>query len=149
MDTERNKAICREFMERAFNQGDLAVIDQYSASAGVDHQEPPNTDFVAHLKAVVTGLRTAFPDLHFEIHDILAEGEIVAFRSTMTGTQTGPLSVASLGRPVPPTGRKIAVPHMHFIRMVDGKTTDLWHVWNMPMMMQQLGAVPQQQPVPG
>jgi hypothetical protein len=28
---------------------------------------------------------------------------------------------------------------MHFMRIVDGKTTDLWHLWNVPMMMMQLG----------
>jgi predicted ester cyclase len=128
-------------MERAFNEGDLSTIDMYNAPDGIDHQEPPGTDFIAHLKEVVTGLRTAFPDLHFEIHDMLAEGDMVAFRSTMTGTHSGLFNVGP-GRPIPATGRQISVPHMHFVRIVDGKTTDLWHVWNIPMMMQQLGAVP-------
>ena len=141
MDTERNKVVCREMMERAFNQGDVTAIETYNAPDGVDHQEPPGTDFITHLKQVVTAMRTAFPDLHFELHEMVAEGEIVAFRSTMTGTQTGPLSLLP-GRTLPPTGNKVSVPHMHFVRVVDGKTTDLWHVWNIPMMQQQLGVAP-------
>jgi steroid delta-isomerase-like uncharacterized protein len=122
MTTETNKAFVRHFMERAFNAGDLAIVDEVHAPGAIDHQEPPGTNFAAHLKAVITMLRTAFPDLHFEIHEMLAEGEIVAFRSTMTGTHLGPF------QGLPPTGKPISVAHMHFVRLLDGKTTDLWHV---------------------
>lgn len=137
MNTEENKAMVRGFMERAFGQGDLSAVDQYQTADGVDHQEPLGTDFIAHLKDVIVMLRTAFPDLHFDIHEMVAEGDIVAFRSTMTGTHLGPLQAGP--RQVPPTGRHVAVPHMHFVQITNGKTTDLWHVWNTPLMMQQLG----------
>ena len=43
MGTTRNEAIVREFMERAFHQGDLSVIEEANAPDGVDHQEPPGT----------------------------------------------------------------------------------------------------------
>ena len=145
MDAENNKVISLHVLERGFNQGDLAVFDEYLAPDGVDHQEPPGTDFIAHIKNVVTQMRTAFPDLHFRVHDIVAEGEIVAFRSTMTGTHAGPFAMTP-GRVLPPTGRQISIPHMHFVRVVDGKTTDLWHLWNVPMMMQQMGVSPQPHP---
>ncbi len=145
MDTETNKRISREVLERGFNQGDVTVFDEYMDPAGVDHQEPPGTNFIEHLKDVVVRMRTAFPDLHFEIHDILAEGDIVAFRSTMTGTHSGLFDMVP-GRPIPATGRRLAVPHMHFVRVMNGKTTDLWHLWNIPMMMMQIGAMPQPQP---
>ncbi len=144
MNMTRNQALVRDFMERAFHQGDLSAVDDFNAPDGIDHQEPPGTDIVAHLKQIIVGMRAAFPDLHFEIHDMLAEGEIVAFRSTMTGTHLGALNFVP-GRNLPPTGRSVSVPHMHFVRIVDGKTTDLWHLWNIPMMTLQLGgaAVPE------
>jgi predicted ester cyclase len=145
MNSTKNQAMVRDFMERGFGQGDLSVVDDYSYIGGTDHQEPLGTDFVTHLKEVITGLRTAFPDLHFEIHDMLADGELVAFRSTMTGTHLGPLQ-AGPGRQVPATGRHVSVPHMHFVRIVDGKTRDLWHVWDMPMMMRQLGIIAEERP---
>jgi predicted ester cyclase len=145
MSVESNKALAREFMERAFNSGDLSVIDEQHAPESIDHQEPLGTDFVAHLKAVVTGLRTAFPDLHFEIHHMVGEGDIVAFHSTMTGTHAGMLRAPNMP-PVPPTGKPISVVHMHFVRFVDGKGTDLWHVWDSPTMLRQLGVTPQARP---
>lgn len=145
MTSEANKAAARSCLERAFNSGDLSALTEFNAPDGIDHQEPPGTNFIEHLTRVVQGLRTAFPDLHFEIHDIVAEGDIVAFRSTMTGTHSGLLNMG-MGPQVPATGRRVSVPHMHFVRMVDGKTTDLWHLWNTQMMLQQLGVAGMPQP---
>lgn len=131
---ETNKAFIKQFMERAFNEGDLTVVDAALTQDGIDHQEALGTNFATHLKAVITMLRTAFPDLHFELHDMLAEGDLVAFRSTMTGTHRGPF------QGLPPTGMPISVAHMHFVRLVNGKTSNLWHVWDVAGLMRQLGA---------
>jgi steroid delta-isomerase-like uncharacterized protein len=139
-----NKTRASEFMERAFNHGDLSVVDEFLAEAGVDHQEPPGTAFRPHLREAIMMLRTAFPDLHFEIHDMIAEGDIVAIRSTMTGTHLGTLNFGA-ARGLPPTGHKVSVAHMYFVRIVDGLNTDLWHQWDIPGMMRQLGVMPEQQ----
>ncbi len=144
---ETNKAAALEFIERGFNRGDLTVVDEQIAPDGIDHQEALGTEFVIHLKEVILGLRTAFPDLKFDVHAILAEGDIVAFRSTMTGTHRGPLKMGH-GPELPPTGRAVSVPHMHFVRMAQGKATDLWHLWDTPQMLHQLGVAPEPR-VPG
>ncbi len=143
MSTDANKAVVLGFIERAFNDGDLTSLDELLAQDGIDYQEPPGTDFRRHIKQVVTSLRTAFPDLHFEIHHVLAEGDIVAFHSTMTGTHQGILNLGPAH--VPPTGRKISVAHMHFVRVVDGQGYELWHVWDTPTMLRQLGVMPEPQ----
>jgi len=138
---EANKAAALELIERGFNHGDLTVVDEQIAPDAIDHQEALGTEFISHLKEVILGLRTAFPDLKFEVHAILADGDLVAFRSTMTGMHRGPLSVGP-GRGLPATGRTVSVPHMHFVRMVNGKATDLWHLWDTSQMLGQLGITP-------
>lgn len=137
MVTEQNKAMIREFMERAFNQGDLTAVDERLGGDAVDHQEPLGADFRAHLKQVITGMRRAFPDLRFELHDVLAEGDIVAFRSTMTGTHLGPFQLGP-NPELSPTGRSIRVAHMHFVRVINGQGHELWHLWDTPSLMRQL-----------
>lgn len=136
---ERNKALALRGFEEMFNKGNLSVADELLAGDSVDHQEALGADFAAHLKEVVTKMRAAFPDLHFEVHDILAEGEMVACRSTMTGAHEGRFEIGPFGD-IPPTGRRIEVSHMHFFHMREGKTTDLWHLWDTPALMRQLGA---------
>lgn len=131
------EVLVRSSMDRSFHHGDLASIDESFAADGIDHQEPPGTDIIAHLKHVVAALRTAFPDIHFEIHDLLTQGDIVAYRATMTGTHMGVFRLMP-GQHLPPTGRKVAVPHMYFLRVSDGKITDLWHLWNVQLLLQQL-----------
>jgi predicted ester cyclase len=97
--TERDlKSRTREGFERMFNSGDLEYVDEAVAAGAIDHQEPEGTDTGAHLKQVIATLRTAFPDLHFELHEMLCEDDIVACRSTMTGTHQGPLNRHGAGR---------------------------------------------------
>src|SRR2546428_4910714 len=137
MSIESNKVMIRQFMERSFNHDDLAAVDTHLVATAVDHQEPTGTNFRTHLKQVITALRTAFPDLHFELHEVLAEGDVVAFRSTMTGTHLGPFQLGQSPQ-IPATGCPIRVAHMHFVRVVDGKGHDLWHLWDIPALMRQL-----------
>jgi len=140
-----NKWIAMESIERGFNQGDLSVWDEYLDINAVDHQETPDTRFREHIKEVVQAMRVGFPDLHFEIHHMLAEGDMVAFHSTMTGTHSGPFNLGPF-RGLPPTGKVVRVTHMHFMRVQNGKTTDLWHLWNIPVLMGQLGIFPPKAP---
>jgi predicted ester cyclase len=139
MSAQDLKAKTLEGFERMFNQGDLSYVDGALAPAGVDHQEPEGTEFGQHLKEAITTLRTAFPDLHFEIHDIVCEGDVVATRSTMTGTHLGRLALGPLAG-IEPVGKHVSVPHMHFFRYEDGVVADLWHVWDTMALMRQLGA---------
>ena len=82
-------------------------------------------------------LRTAFPDLHFTIEELVAEGDVVAGRLTMSGTCEGSL----MG--MPPIGRSVRQDHMHFVRFRDGKAVEHWGVRDDLGMMQQLGAIPE------
>ena len=134
---ERNKALTLRGFEEMFNRGDLSVVDELVAERGEDHQEAPRTDFAAYLKDVIKKLRAAFPDLRFEVNDIVAEGDMVAARSTMTGTHEGRFEIGPF-RDIGPTGRRVEWKHMHFFRWVDGKNTDLWHLMDTPGLMQQL-----------
>ena len=96
MTSEELKARTLEGFERMFNQGDLDYVDEALAPDAVDHQEPAGTDFAAHLKHVISTLRTAFPDLRFDVHELICEGETVACRSTMSGTHDGPLRIGPM-----------------------------------------------------
>jgi predicted ester cyclase len=140
VNSEQLKVLTREAFERMFNAGDLDFVDTALAPGAIDHQEPEGTDFAPHLKHVISSLRTAFPDLHFEVHTMVAEGDVVACRSTMTGTHQGPLRMGPLAN-LAITGVQVEVPHMHFFQYDEhGLLTDLWHVWNTLTLARQLGA---------
>jgi predicted ester cyclase len=140
MTTAELKARTLEGFERMFNEGSLEYVDDAVAAGAVDHQEPAGTDFRAHLKNVITTLRNAFPDLKFDVHELIGEGNVVACRSTMSGTHQGALRIGPLGG-LPVSETRVQVAHMHFFRYdAEGCLTDLWHVWNTLALARQLGA---------
>ena len=99
---ERNKAQFRRTYEEGLNQGDLAVADELIDPECLDHEAHPGGDRGPEsMRALITMLRTAFPDLHFAIEHVVAEGDTVAGRVTLSGTHEGPL----MG--MPPTGRSM------------------------------------------
>lgn len=140
MNEQQLKERTLDGFERMFNRGDLDHVDEAIAAGAVDHQEPEGTDLVAHLKTVVATLRAAFPDLRFDVHEVLCEDRVVACRSTMTATHQAPLTIGPMAA-LPISGARVEVPHMHFFRYDEqGRVTDLWHVWNTLLLARQLGA---------
>jgi predicted ester cyclase len=150
MSVEENKRVVVRTFEEAFNQGNVDLLDELIVSGGSDHQHPNEPSFREHLKNVVRALRTAFPDLHFEISKMIGEDHWVALHSVMTGTNLGPIRYPILPangpREVPPTGRPIRVPHMHLIRFENGQGAELWHLMDTFAMLGQLGVLPAPQP---
>ena len=133
------KALTLEGFERMFNRGELDHVDRTLASGAIDHQEPLEADFAAHLKDVITIMRTAFPDLRFEVHEMIQEGDLVASRSTMTGTHRARFAIGPFAA-LEPSGVAVSVPHMHFFRYRGDRLVNLWHVWDTGSLMRQLSA---------
>ncbi len=140
MTGDQLKARTLEGFERMFNEGDLDYVDEAVAPDAVDHQEPVGTEVTAHLRHVISALRSAFPDLHFDVQELIGEGDTVACRSRMTGTHQGPLHMGPMAS-LAVNGARIDVPHMHFFHYdAAGRLTDLWHVWDTLALARQLGA---------
>jgi len=134
---EENKALYRRTFEEVFNQGNLAIVDDLVAPDFLNHEVPPgmNNRGPDSTRQIVRMLRTAFPDLHFTIEDLVAEGDTVAGRVTMSGTHLGPF------QGIPPTGRSFEQAHMHFVRFRDGKAIEHRAVRDDLGMMRQLGLI--------
>jgi predicted ester cyclase len=81
MSVEENKAPVRRCVEEIWNKGNLAVVDELLTTDYVFHH--PN-GMVLHgpeeYKQLVGVVRSAFPDLHFTIDDIVAEEDKIVYR---------------------------------------------------------------------
>jgi predicted SnoaL-like aldol condensation-catalyzing enzyme len=83
MSTDENKTRQRRVWEEVFNKGNLAIIPEliapdyvYRSPLGMEVKGPEG------FKQMVTRVRTAFPDIHFTIEDIIAEEDKVVTRFT-------------------------------------------------------------------
>jgi steroid delta-isomerase-like uncharacterized protein len=118
---EKNKALVREFFEEAWGKGNVAAVDEFMAADYVEHPRPctlpPGTE---GLKQLIASYRAAFPDLKSTLEDIFAEGEMVAYRWSVSGTHLGDW----LG--IPPTGNHVTATGITLVRIVLGKVVESW-----------------------
>lgn len=137
MSTEANKALVRGYQE-TYNANNLDVLDAIVAADIISHKTlpglPPGLEGgkLSHRGTVAT-----FPDLHYEIEDLIAEGDRVVMRWTMTGTHSG---ASFMGQP--PSGRQVRVPGISIFRLADGKIVEHWAEPDSLGLMQQLGVIP-------
>src|SRR5215471_11136803 len=134
---EEIKALYHPTFEEAFNQGNLAIVDDLVAPDYLNHEEPLGTRSRGSdsTRQIVRMLRRAFPDLHITIEDLVAERNTVASRVTMSGTHLGPF------QGIPPAGRSFQQAQMHFVRFRDGKSIEHRAVRDDLGMMRQLGLI--------
>ena len=137
MSTEENKAIVRRATEEFYNQGNIESADQFFADTYVRHDPAsPHVRTRDDLVETVRAFRAGCPDLHITIDDLVAEGDTVAKRWTLSATHTGNLSG------LPPTGNRIRVSGLELFRLTNGKIVECWLGYDNLSMMQQLGVIP-------
>ena len=80
-------------------------------------------------------MRSAFPDLHYRIDDLVVGDGAAAVRVTLTGTHQGDFFGT------PPTGKKVRVSQMNIEQFRDGRIAQHWRVTDELALMRQLGLV--------
>ena len=123
--SEENKALVRRMVE-GINAGDIeGTVDELFAPRAARRVKRQFTEFY-----------TAFPDWREEIVELVAEGNTVAGRFRCSGTNLGKF----LGEP--PTGKRMEVEEVFFLRVKDGKFVDFWGLEDSLGRMRQLGLIP-------
>jgi steroid delta-isomerase-like uncharacterized protein len=137
---EDHKSLLRRFYDEV-NAGNLAALDELLADDLIEHEETPGLEPNKEgVKQFFAMFRSAFPNLHIDAHEMLADGDLVCARITTTGTHQGEF----LG--IPPTGKRIEVEAIDIVRMRDGQAVEHWGVTDTIAMLQQLGVVPEEAP---
>jgi len=123
--SEENKAMVRRMVE-GINTGDIeATVDELFAPRAA-----------RRVKRLFTEFYTAFPDWREEIVELVAEENMVAGRLKCSCTHLG----AFLGEA--PTGKRMEVEEVFFLRVEDGKFVDFWTLEDSLGRMRQLGLLP-------
>jgi steroid delta-isomerase-like uncharacterized protein len=123
---EDNQALVRRYLEEVINQGKLAAIDELDAPDYIGHGiGAPEVKGIEGLKQRLTLLRTAFPDVHITIEDVVAHGDKVATRTTFHGTHKGEY----LG--IAPTGKAVTATDIGIMRLANGKIQENWLAGNL------------------
>jgi steroid delta-isomerase-like uncharacterized protein len=138
------KAIVRRFFDEAWNQKKVAELEQYISANNVHRGLSANGPYGPdHIRQVMRNWHTAFPDFRYHIEAMIAEDDVVAVRTTFTGTHSGTFSFES--RNLPPSGKSLRVAEMFFFRVADGKVIESSATWDRLSVLAQLDAAPSQE----
>jgi steroid delta-isomerase-like uncharacterized protein len=124
MTIDANKAAARSYFEELLNNGNMPTAGAIFASEVQFHYPLGELSGSDAVKGYVVAVRTAFPDIHFTVADLVAEGDRVAARWTLDGSQTGPF------RGNAPTGQRVSVPGITLFHLVSGKIREMWVVFD-------------------
>jgi predicted ester cyclase len=120
---EANKAIVRRLIDEVLNGGQLEVVDELYTP-----------ELAPGAKRFIGAFRAAFPDVHMEIVELIAEDDTVVGRFTCAATHLGSW------RGHPPTGRRFhGVDEVGIYRLHDGRITRAWVLEDTLARMRQLG----------
>ena len=130
MKAEENKAVVRRIVEVAINHKKLALVDELFSEEYRPH--PSMTGQVRgpeHARRNFSRMHKAFPDFRVTIESMVAEGDMVAVRLTLSGTHL-------------PTGKHARWPATVFARFVEGKVAEDWQVVDSGQLEMQLARAP-------
>jgi predicted ester cyclase len=140
--SEENKALVRRFVEEVVNAGNVDRADGFVTADYIEHQQLPGAEGrqgIDVAKAFLSMMRGAFPDYRFAIEDLVAEGDTVVARVSVSGTHRGELMGLA------PTGRRVRTSGIEVFRFERGKMAEHWAAFDALGMMRQIGMIP----VPG
>lgn len=134
--TEANKATYLRLLD-AGNGNDVATLTKC-----IDEVIDP--DVLLHVPArigstgaqavkdIMTMFRRAFPDIQTTAEDLIAEGDKVVVRQTISGTHRGEY----MG--IAPTGRSVRYDEIFVYRFANGRIVEVWGVVDVLSLMKQL-----------
>jgi hypothetical protein len=135
MSAEDNKALAHRLYD-AINQIALDALDEMVASDITEHNPAPGYDLgLEGLKQYFSSLHTAFPDYQINVEDMIAEGDKVVARVSVSGTHQGEF------RGIDPTGNRVTIKGIDILRIAEGKVVEHWGNFDTLDMLQQLGVV--------
>ena len=143
MTLEENKATVRRWFDEFWNAGNLAVADELFHPNYVSGDRDPDDErsVVETSKEGYAFWHGVFPDLHFAVDEVIAEGDTVVVRWTGQGTHQGDWATP-IGT-IPASGKATRTPGTSTYHLKDGKI--IWDANHIDFIstLQQIGAVVQ------
>ena len=133
--SEANKALASKAW-KGISAGDVDKALAPNASDVTYHTTDGDFSGREAVKEYLSVCFNAFSNINMTVEDMLAEGDKVVSRVTVTATHTGE------PQGMPPTGKQINVSGMSIMRIANGEIAEEWEIFDLMSMMQQLGAIP-------
>ncbi|MGD8588505.1 MAG: ester cyclase, partial [Chromatiales bacterium] len=130
---QSNEITMRRFVEQVINNGNYPVLDKVIHPNYVYRSPDQVLQGPEALRDLFTAYRSAFPDLHIAIEELVSAGNKTVISFTLSGTHQGEL----MG--IAATGRQVKVSGMTLSHFEHGKIVEEWELLDQLTLFQQLG----------
>jgi hypothetical protein len=113
--------IARDFITKMndVNAAESYLTPDAVSAGGVLPQPIPAREAISLL----TALKTAFPDLKFDVQNVTVNGNQATVQAVWSGTNTGPLNMPFPGmQNIPPTGKGVSVKDTYIVTVQGDKS---------------------------
>ena len=129
-DTERN--LGKRWFEEVWNQQRREAVAEILAPDAVLHEGGVDSVGPEGFYPFLDRMNAALSDIHVEVLETIAEGDLLCLRWLCTARHTGPgLGFAAAGKRVQVTG-------MSILRVANGKLAEGWQNWDMLGLLTQV-----------
>jgi steroid delta-isomerase-like uncharacterized protein len=130
---EPNKRLIRKLYEEGLNRGNMDLVAQLISDDYVgSHGEKGPAGFLNPTGALLKG----FPDIHYTLEDLVAEGDRVAVRWKWEGTHKGPFGG------FPASGKRVTNDGIAIFQIKNNRVIQVWIQTDRLGFLQEMGAVP-------
>lgn len=134
--SDKQERVVRRLVDEVWNQGKIDTIGQLVTNDFVSHDAGTPIRGIDANRAFINKFRSAFPDCHLQIEEIVSAGTTVVTRWRYSGTHLGQLDG------IAPTGRVVKGTGLTLHRLTADDRIDVaFNNWDALGLMQQLGAV--------
>lgn len=129
---EQNKKLVRKLYEECINSGKMEMLADLVAT----DYSGDGINGIAGFANNIELLRKGFPDIHFTVEDLIAEGDRVTARWQWKGTHDG------IFRVYPATHKQVTNDGIVIYQIRDNKIIHSWLQTDRLGALQQIGAIP-------
>jgi predicted ester cyclase len=126
---EQNKAAFRRLIVEVYNRGNMDVFDEVIAENCILHDNERTVESFETAKRQIRMTISRFRDIRITIHDMIAEGNMVAVRATFQGIYRR-------------NGKNLTSHSISIGNFKDGKVIEVWRTYDTASIFRQLGISP-------
>ncbi len=129
-----NRELIETYFEEVWSKGKVELLDELVTPGYINHtpSSPNPARGPAGLKPIILEMRKGFPDLHYEIKDLIITSDRIVARTIVRGTHVGKLWGMQ------PTQKKFEVSQINIEYIEDGKIAEHWRVTDEHALLNQL-----------
>ena len=128
--SEAYRELAKRWFDEVWNHGHREAIGELLAPDALLHEGSTTTVGPEAFYSFFDRMQAAFSEIHFTVHEAIAEGDRVCVQWSGSMRHTG------FGLGVPPTNELLDITGISIVRIADNRVAERWQSWDIGTLIQ-------------